>query len=40
LQAGLLGWLRPFAIVVLTIVFAQVLECLNPRKPFARGKAD
>ena len=40
LQTGLLGWVLPFAVVVLTIVFAQVLECINSRKPFARAKAD
>ena len=40
LQTGLLGWVLPFAVVVLTIVFAQVLECINSRKPFSRAKAD
>jgi hypothetical protein len=40
LQAGLLGWLRPFAVVVLSIVVAQILECLNSRKLFTRTRAD
>lgn len=40
LQAGLLGWLRPFAVVVLSIVVAQILECLNSRKLFTLTRAD
>ena len=32
LHAGLLGWLYPFVIVVLSIAFAQVLECLRAKR--------